>query len=621
MRPEQRRPGLSSFISTHLFALVGIVASLALVLLSSVQSAQQVQWLRDDYHLSIGQFQVVYGVLAALFLVVGTFEPRLRTRLSHHRVVTVVLAVALVVSCGAVLMLIPDQPHRLFRTPNLLLYAIIHAAGMSALAVALLAPSKASTRRAGLFLVGLALILLIVHIASVGRFAPLNDVYDEAYLASGGTNYAQTGGISPAFTGSAYGDPDPALARFYVVMGLWLRLIDQTGMAALRSFSLLVGLVAALLTLVALLHERHFSRFQRITGLVVLLGLSTFVRTSHNVRMDVGLAACSALMLVLLLQAWRQPTRTKRFLFLAGLGLYIGLESVPTVSLNYGVAVGIGVVVAAVDFKARRLDWRAVLSYTAGAAIACTVYLIVHYLPDFEANLATMDDFTRVYVDMESVVAGQIERLFNFIRMSATLSPVEPFVVIGAFVVALMQKRREPRLVAFIALLALLFIVVSIGGSYGYLAVLAPLVAYVAASAVEQARLRAVTAFVLLPAMIIAPLYDMTTMLVTDPNGQLLSELAAARAYVADDAKVVGPDVFWFALYDRADFIGWNGVAIYRNRKQIPETAALAELAPDVMICEATKPKDCENYAPGVEPMVIETQDKDYLLYVVVEAP
>jgi hypothetical protein len=596
------------------FSLAVIIAALILWWVSGTQTQQQIDWLRVDYRLTPDQFQTFFLGAALAFVPVLIFEPWLRARLSRPGVALVVTIIATVLACGAVLVLIPDQPQRLFRTPNLLLYGILFVIAVCGLLV--YGVSQSLQRWRGLLLGitgGLVVILLLVNVLAVGRFARFDDVYDEAYLASGGVNYALNGGISPSYTGSAYGDPDPALARFYVVMGLWLRLTSSTDLVALRSFSMLAGLVAVGITLVAL-RRQGLNWLHVVIGIAVLLGLSTFVRTTHNVRMDSGLLVCAALVLLFFLEALRRPHIQNRLFFMAGLCLYVGMESVPTVTLNFGVAVGIAVIAAALDIR-QRLAWRPVLAYAVGAGIACFVYLLVHYAPDFSANIATMQDFSRVYVDMESVVAGQWERLLNFIRMSGTLSPIEPLLIIGLFVLLLWRGQRTDRLVALFTLLTLTIIVASIGGSYGYLAVLAPMVAYAAARVSATLNMQALFTLFMLPVLAVGPLNDMWAMIDRNPNATQLAEFSPVVEAIPEESTVIGPDLMWFVFNGRTDYIGWTGLGIYRQRRRIEEVEAIAQLAPDVLICQEDDPGDCTDYAPDVEPELIETSSGRYLLY------
>lgn len=619
-------PSRRGFWRDRVLSTVGLVSTVLILLALLGQSDSQREWLRNDYGIDQGALEAVYAVLLAGATLAFAFEPRLRAELRDGRSTGALALGALLVSVFVVAQLPVDQPTRLTR---LTVYPVVaaHVVLLCVLALLLTAPSwrAAATRRTTRYGLALLLVLLVVlvgvHILGVGHFVRFDDLFDEVYKVSSATNFATNGLLSPSFSASPYGNPDPSAARYYVVMGLWLRAVGESGLIALRTFPLLVGFVTAAVTAVALWRMPQANGLQKLAGLVVVLGASSFLRMSHNLRNDIGLALCGALVLLFWAESFRNPRRARLFLLLTGLSLWVGMENIPTVTLVFGLVVGLLVIVAAYDTATRRLDWRAVLAYAGGAAVACAAYAAVHYGPDIAGNLATMREYVRVYtVEYNSAPAGSWERLPGFAQTSLALSPAELLLCAGALVLVCVRRRKPDVLVGLAIPLTVVVMVAFIGGSYGYLVMLTPFAAYVVARVVDRQAAALVGVFVLLPAFVAASVADIAIVRDERRNLDQLAEWDLLTWQIPEGTTVIGPTEFWLTLHQKVNYIGWDGLALNRRRYQIGTQEALTRQQPDVLICPVDDLDVCEDYAPDVEPRPFDLGEHNYRLYFVHEA-
>ncbi|MBL8120957.1 MAG: hypothetical protein JNJ78_25860, partial [Anaerolineae bacterium] len=198
-----------------------------------------------------------------------------RRALRQPRIWAGLLGLAALVSFMVVRLLEGDQEHRVFITPFSLWIIIAHAvAACAVLVLAAMPPDGRRERAAALILIGsLGLGLGLLHVAGIAEFMPL-DLPDEPFNGSIATNFALNDDLSCQYIGSAYGSPDVVFPRYYLVMGLWLRLLDRTDLGALRSFPLLVGGVGLVLLVWGL---RRVRAVIPLSAGQILVGAAAFI--------------------------------------------------------------------------------------------------------------------------------------------------------------------------------------------------------------------------------------------------------------------------------------------------------------------------------------------------------
>ncbi len=265
----------------------------------------------EKYNLSTSTIQVYYSLLISALALLTIFEPRIRPLLRNQKVSILVIPLAGMVSFLVIWLINQPQETRLFQFPFSLWLIITHVVILCGLAVVLVTsnPHEMANSRLLRIAISVSLILLlalaILHVASMSAFMRI-DTPDEPANVSMATNFAENGDLSPTFLASSYGRPDIVFPRgYYLAMGLWLRLIQDTSLAALRTFPLLVGVLSAAVLAVAIRRTQTFTTLQIVVSVATLFSLSAFVRTTHNLRMDVALSLYGVLALWGILEFFR----------------------------------------------------------------------------------------------------------------------------------------------------------------------------------------------------------------------------------------------------------------------------------------------------------------------------
>ena len=531
------------------------------------------------------------GLLIASLLIF-VFQPRIRAVASSGKVTGLALFLCAAGGFAAMVWLPRPQEHRLVAFPDAMWWAIAALLALAALGAWLVSlhphntPSRPIYRSALALLAVLGAALAILYVASVGRFMRF-DMPDEPIVASSAVNLALHGRLTLAYDGELYGHPDPSVARYYWLMGKWLAITGSTSLVTLRAFPLMTGAVAAGIVALALSYASHFNWLQRLTGLVVLLALSPFVRTTHNLRADIGLAVYAALVLLAQVRLAERTGRPLLWHFLMGAALFTGLETIPNYALSFAVALGILTLAQAVDRPRRHIRWRGVAAYAAGCALAGFGFSPLHFLPDIPGQFRHWQDFVRVYADDNAHRVGSAQGVLRYLwSFSATLSPAElPLIAVSVMGVLHSGSRLDRRLAALV-LAGLLLAIYPQAASYGYLVLLAPFLAFLAASLCYTERRVMIVVFVLVPALVSAPLLDLAVETESGDNALLMDESALLTRQIPEGSAVVGEDRFWLALSSEGrGFIGQRGVHAKMLLDSVDLQTALEQLGVSAVIC------------------------------------
>lgn len=570
------------------------------------------------------RIQIVSAGLLIASLLIWTFQPQIRAAVSSGKATALVLFVCAAGGFAAMLWLPRPQEHRLVVFPDAMWWATAALLALAALGVWLVslnpnvAPSRPISRSALILLAALGAALAILYIASVGRFMRF-DMPDEPIIASSSVNLALHNKFTLAYDGSIYGHPDPSVARYYWLMGKWLALAGAINLVTLRMFPLGTGVIAACIVVVALSRVSRFSHLQRLTGLVVLLALSPFVRTTHNLRADVGLAVYGALVLLAQVQLAERTGRSLLWHFLMGAALFTGLETIPNYALSFAVALGILTLAQAVDLPGWHIRWCEVAAYAAGCALAGVGFAALHFLPDITGQFRHWQDFVRVYADDNAHRAGAIRSTLRYLwHFSTALSPAELLLIAAGVIGALRSGSRLDRRLVAIVLSGLLVAIYPQAAGYGYLVLLAPFLAFLAASLCYTERRIMIVVFVLIPALVSAPLLDLATEIETNDNALLMNESALLTWQIPEGSTVVGEDRFWLTLSSEGrNFIGQRGVRATMLLEGVDMQTALKQLDISVVICrENTLFCDEVGQLPLFgTPTDFSVTDGNYLLY------
>ncbi len=619
-----------TFLRSRCYILMALALTcLALYGLLTRQSYDS-EWMLRANHVDSGQVQLVYIIFIGVLLLALPFVARIEAALQRGRVIVFILAAA--ASFLSISLLEPNQQNRLFITPVSIWIIIVHIVSLAGLAVWIVTDPLYTSESAWFkswfmhrdrllvcLYTGVIIMLVGLHILSVGEFMGL-DTPDEPWLASMATNYAENTDLSPTFIGSSYGTPDPVLPRYYLLMGLWLRLAGSS-LVALRLMPIFV--LATVFIIMSALFWRipNLTRLQRLGGIIVLLSLSALVRTSHNLRADVGLAVYGAVMVWALLQVFGDTTKRNRWSLIAGLALYIGLETIPFVALIVAAVAGIMLLGWLMSHRLLRREWQSIIIYGVCCALALGLYVVVRFLPDVQAQLSGYQRFSTVY-SQQTGFGGlhfPLDTLFNYhLRFSLVLSPIELLVILGALFLCWRWGTSTERWLLLTFVFAWIVMQISASFTYGYWTLFVPLVAYAAARALRSRRVLLIGSFVLMPALVAAPINDMLTAIQIRPNQTYLTSLDQLTSHVPTGTTIVGESAFWFTLHSHRTFIGIDGFWIYSSGHQ--EQSASDEvktLGVDALLCSKGNSACDPIVATGLfsSPETYNINNSNYLLY------
>lgn len=579
-------PNLNNFLANRRLSMLALAATVVVFVLSLFVSDQQAEWLYRDNGIVAGHLQVAYALLIPALVLVLAFEPAIRRELREAHALALLAVVGMCASFLVVRFIKPDQAWRFFRAPGILWFVIAHGVLLCALAVLLAldrpdAPASARTRRYALVVIALGgLVTLALHVVSVGEFMSL-DLDDEVWLGSLATNLVSRGAYFSSANAGAFGSPDPLFSRYYLLMAEWIRLIGNSSLVTLRAFSLLVGGLGVVITGIALARAK-LSSLQVIVGLVAMLGWSALVRTSHNLRMDVGLSIYGALLLLFLLNYLQD--RRGRWLVLLGATFLLGMELIPPLALVMNGVIGCLLIGLAL---VRQIGWRQVFLYAGVCALGVLIYAAYQFLPDVTASLRGFNLYMTTYYG--GGFGFSFAHVIDHLRNNFAIAPLE---LVAALAVLALAWRTDRLLALIVAVSALLTMAIR-SGSYGYLTVLAPFFAYLAARVFRSQAVVTLGAFVLIPALLSAPIYDMATAVDQQVNRRTLEEVDLLSWRIPDGATVWGDAVFWFTLHDRVDFVGRVAPFDLAIAEGITPFEAARQLGVDVVICTRDNPAMC----------------------------
>ncbi len=597
---------LTFFRSRRSILLALACTSLALYGLLTRQS-YDAEWMLRWNHVDIGQVQLIYVIFIGVLLLALPYAGRIQTALQRGRVLVLILtAVACFLSIS---LLEPNQEHRLFITAFSIWIIIAHVLALSSILVWVVTASDTSLDKPSQYfnfrslgrylLIVLFGLLILLHIFSLPNFISL-DLPDEPFNASIATNYALNNDLSSQYIGSAYGSPDVVFPRYYWVMGVWLKAVNSTSLAAMRAFPVLVAGLALAIFVFALWWMRRIvglTGLQILVGAVVLLSLSPFLRTAHDLRMDILLAVYSSLMLWGMLGFWGNARQPIRYLLLMGFALFLGMEAIPLIAVPMSLSTGVMLTLWWTVQPNKRHNLRYVFIY----AVACTVGIGAYYLLQFLPNIADGWDRYRAFVQSYSSLTGvgtlrfPLEVLSGYIgRFSLILSPAEVIVSLLAFIALWRMKLTADRWILASIGMGFLLVLVFFRLAYSYTVGFTPFMAYAIARVALSSRFKTAVIFcVAIPALVAVPIFDLVAAVQDRPNETRLETADTLTPYIPEGSTVVGEDLFWFTLHEKHNFIGINGLNNYVAIKGVSYLDALQALHVDKLLCDTGNPM-CE---------------------------
>ncbi len=566
--------------------------------------------------------------MVAILILIVWIEPRIGYVLRYQSVVWFLLILVGVVSFLLIRLLDPNQEFRLFQTPFSLWLIIIHGIGLCAVVAMFAAgqlPVMADKRleriSLGLFAVS-AIALGVLYVVSRSEYMYL-DLPDEPFNSSLATNFAENGDFSLAYIGEAYGSPDVVFPRYYLLMGLWLRAAGESSLGTLRAFPVMVAGITVSIFAYGLWRLKLLPFRQIVVAVVVLLSLSAFHRTAHNLRMDLMLALYGTLMLFGFMGFFNSQPKQMRWLWLMGLALFLGMQGIPTTAVPISTAVGLMLSIWFVMQPERSTNWRYVVVYALACGLGLGTYYLLQFLPEVVASYQRYRDFVAQYANFTGVGSLRepiqaFNRLIGYVgRFSLILSPVE----LAAGLIATVslwcigthvERRLLLTLVIGLGLMTFFFFL-----TYSYMVVFTPFVAYAIARLYRNRNALALMTFVLLPALISAPVHDMTWSIQEHRNQTRLEAVDTLTPLFPEGITVIGDDLMWFTLHRGRNYLAINGLHNYMGIRQVDFTTAIQQLQVDVLVCRDDEPQCAPIVETGLfdEPESYPVGERLYYLY------
>lgn len=613
---------------SRIYSLAALAWTIAILVVITLREPIDAELLSRFNQITLANVQLIYVVTLAVLLVLTWFEPRARALFHLEPLNWLLLLSAGIASFLLIRLVDPDQEFRLFQTPFSLWLIILHGLGICAIAVLFAAsqfPASGESRlkriSIGLFAI-LGIVLAGLYVTSRSEYMYL-DLPDEPFNSSLATNFAENGDFSTAYIGEAYGSPDVVFPRYYLIMGLWLRIADDSSLATLRAFPVMVAAIIVVILAYGLWRLKLLKAHQIAVSIVILLSLSAFHRAAHNLRMDIMLAFYAVLMLFGFLGFFNRQPKQTRWLWLMGLALFLGMQGIPTTAVPISFAAGLMLIIWFITQPERRVNWRYVLIYALACGLGIGAYYLLQFLPDVATSYQRYRDFVSQYANVTGVGSLRepllaLDRLVGYVgRFSLILSPAEFLAgLIGMIALWRIGTQIERRLLITLGIgLGLMSLISFL--SYSYMVVFTPFVAYALSRLYQSRRAIALMTFVLLPALASAPIHDMTWAMQERRNQTRLEAVDTLTPLFPAGTTIIGDDVMWFTLHRGRNYIAMNGLYNYIGIRQVDLPAAIQQLEVDVLVCLQDDYQCQPIVATGLfhEPESHPAGDQNYLVY------
>lgn len=600
-----------------------LISTLLVLALFSLLSTQESEMLVRQ-KVASGQVQVIYSVLTLLLIPALLLEPQLRSLLRRGWTPGAVAVGSALIVASSYQLVMPLHTLRLFHWSYSWWLILVHMNLLAVLAIALVTqnprtePSESLHRKLAWLLAGVTGLLLIAYIASVGAFMPL-DLPDEPWSASGAATYFYTGHLTNSYMGSAFGDPDIIFPRlYYLLMGLWLRLVGNTDFATLRFFSLLM-IVPTMVVLGRAVRKEPLSI--RWATLAILLCMTAFARASHNLRMDVLLAVYGACVLYALLPYGVANRPRWHSVVVLGLVQFIGFQAIPTAAVWMATAIGLYILLEP------GRQWRTGLRLAFLYGLICTgmlvIYVLSQLLPDINDSLFRFSHFLERYSATNNFASLSLE---SFIKVtggvfwfSMMLSPIEVVSIVIGLIMLIRFGHRKGIAIAFVMFVGLgLALMANDRFAYGYMTLFAPFAAYAIGQLMRWRLGLLVVTFVILPSMASFTIGDMFHTIQSGDNQALIANDRPLLDLIPTGSTLIADDRLWVTLHPDRRFINWNGISANRRVNGLDYIATLEYLNVDFVICSSAFASRCDQPAStGLfeAPMVLETPQMIYTIY------
>jgi hypothetical protein len=578
----------TSFLRERKIALAALLVTVSIYLGLAFAPGYDLEesFISQHYDLTLAQGQALYASLSLFTFAVFLFAPNLRRYLRNIKFSWVILLLAGAISYAVVRLTVPDVGFHLAFYPPRIWWIIAGIVALNCLmtleiGLALSEQDKLAIYRYVKPIVWIMFfILLALYIVSVGRYTNIED-FDEPWTATIATNYAQYGSLESTFGGP---QGDILSPRYYVLMGLWLRLLGRSDLIVLRSFPTLVAILSVLFVAAALWRIPALNHQQRGIGLVAMLGSTPFLWSAHDLRPDIGLGLYSALVLLAVYPYFNDRNASKRWLLASGVVIYIGLESIPTYAISWGFAIGLLVAARALHRPSRASAQRDVAVYLLGCIIGIAFYGLAHFWP--LSRLTDLSEYMAIYSFANEGRLLSPHWLLSGLGLMNAISPIETVLVAFSLIFLSWRGDKTDRWIAAIFWAGLITAIVPWSATIGYLALIAPFIGYTLARLCRTTSAVIVVTFVLLPSLISMSMYDIVEHMTSNRNLEFLDQATVLTEAIEENSTIIGDHQFWYILHQNREFVGWPGVRIVAAIYNLGFIEAVNWYEPDYVICQ-----------------------------------
>ena len=251
-----------------------------------------------------------------------------------------------------------------------------------------------TTRHIRLSIIFLGLILLgvvTIYFISAPHYM-LIDLPDEPWSSSMAVAFMKNHDLAQDLIAIEY---HPLNSHYYKYMGMGIQYLGAS-FETMRFFAVSIGIISTLFLGLGLIiywgEEKKYNI--AIVGMILVMIHPTFLRMSHNLRPDIFMSLHTSLLVISLV--FYQRSRKRIYLFLSGLSMYIGLESVIYPSVLIAFILGMSLVIDWI-IRPNQLNFRKVLYYLFGTMLAFLLYFMFHYFPNITYNLTITSQVSTRY--------------------------------------------------------------------------------------------------------------------------------------------------------------------------------------------------------------------------------
>jgi len=455
------------------------------------------------------------------------------------------------------------------------------------------------------------LAVIAIRLYTLEYYPPIN-ITDEPWGLGKAYSVFATGEMSEWLMLGVDGGAETAswIARYFEAMGWWLRGIGQVGIWEARSFSLLVAVIAGMMTLRAA-YNLYDKQTMLLTGMVLVMG--SVLIYNARIRPDAGLTLSLAASLWLFSEGLKRESVRWHFLAGAamGLGLFAHYNTVFVAPALTAALYGPRYIQRAREGK--YTPEAVMLLYIAGGIIAGMFVLSIQFFPNVEAFYRYRG--SRTAADISDFLRGLLKHSTNYWHFSHYEFGL---FILGIATALWRRKSADWTLVGFVVLyhLGLAFFITADSAWTYYVAPLLAFSAILIARFIwevaclmqlDDARTRAASfllaAFLLIPNLSFT-MRDSTQVLLS--GGSLRTPVPAAAQWILDnrppETRILGDHYFylWLYEYDYASPLIWKKIwdredSLY-YRENLAEFWDMLEV--DIFINDAATFLDVPLYLP-----------------------